>query len=165
MMDSTEARKDLGRARLPVDRCFTVAGFGTVVTGTLIDGSLSLGQEVQLVLSGESGRIRGLQTHMKKLDHADPGRRLAVNLSGIARSEIQRGEVITTSGWLRPTGRLDAHIKLVPDAREPSTTTRPSPFTFTPARPRPGCGFWIRKNLVQGKRAGPSYTSNTPYQQ
>ena len=116
MLDSTEARKDLGRARLPVDRCFTVAGFGTVVTGTLIDGSLSLGQEVQLVLSGESGRIRGLQTHMKKLDHADPGRRLAVNLSGIARSEIQRGEVITTSGWLRPTGRLDAHIKLVQDA-------------------------------------------------
>ena len=61
MLDSTEARRDLGRARLPVDRCFTVAGFGTVVTGTLIDGSLSLGQEVQLVLSGESGRIRGFR--------------------------------------------------------------------------------------------------------
>ena len=116
MLDSTEARRDLGRARLPVDRSFTVAGFGTVVTGTLIDGSLSVGQEVQMVLSGEKGRVRGLQTHMKKLDQADPGRRLAMNISGIARSKVQRGEVITTSEWLRPTTRLDAHIKLAPDA-------------------------------------------------
>ncbi len=119
MLDSTEARKDLGRPRLPVDRCFTVAGFGTVVTGTLIDGTLSVGHEVQLVLSGERGRVRGLQSHRKKLDLADPGRRLAVNLSGISRDDIQRGEVITTSGWLRPTARLDAQLKLVRDAPRP----------------------------------------------
>ena len=116
MLDSTEARKDLGRPRLPVDRCFTIVGFGTVVTGTLIDGSLSVGQEVQMILSGETARVRGLQSHRKKVDHTDPGVRVAVNLSGIARDDIQRGEVITTSGWLRPTSRLDAQLNLVRDA-------------------------------------------------
>ena len=119
MLDSTQVRKDVGRARLPVDRCFTVAGFGTVVTGTLIDGAFSVGQEARLVVSGEKGRIRSLQSHKKKLNHADPGRRLAVNLSGISRSDIQRGEVITATNWLRPTTRLDAKLKLPKDAPRP----------------------------------------------
>ena len=66
MLDSTEVRKDLGRPRLPVDRSFTVAGFGTVITGTLMDGALSVGQEVQLALSGEKGRVRGLQSPQEK---------------------------------------------------------------------------------------------------
>ena len=116
MLDNTEVRKDLGRPRLPVDRCFTVAGFGTVITGTLIDGILSVGQEVQLALSGERVRVRGLQSHRKKIDHAEPGIRLAVNLSGIARGDIERGEVITTSGWLRTTKRLDARLRLPQEA-------------------------------------------------
>ena len=118
-LDFTEVRKDLGRPRLPVDRCFTMPGFGTVATGTLIDGTLSVGQEVQLVLSGERGRIRGLQSHRKKMDDAGPGRRLAVNISGISRDDLQRGEMITTSGWLRPTTRLDAQLKLARDAPRP----------------------------------------------
>ena len=140
MLQSTEARLDLGRPRLPVDRCFTVAGFGTVVTGTLIDGSLAVGQEVQLILAGEKGRIRGLQSHRKKLDHADPGRRLAVNLSGISREDIERGEVITTSGWLRPTGRLDAQLKLIDNASRPLKHNEGVTFHLftseTPARVR-----------------------------
>ena len=116
MLDSTEVRKDLGRPRLPVDRRFTVTGFGTVVTGTLIDGSLSVGQEVQMALSGERGRIRGLQSHRKKVDRADPGVRLAVNLSGLEREGVTRGDVITNTGWLRPTTRLDARVKVIADA-------------------------------------------------
>ena len=140
MLDATEARKDLGRPRLPVDRCFTVAGFGTVVTGTLIDGPLSVGQEVQLLLAGEKGRIRGLQSHRRKLDHADPGRRLAVNLSGISRDDIQRGEVITTSGWLKPTSRLDAQLKLIHNAPRPLKHNEVLTFHLftseTPARVR-----------------------------
>ena len=140
MLDTTEARKDLGRPRLSVDRCFTVAGFGTVVTGTLIDGTLSVGQEVQLLLSGKMGRIRGLQSHRKKMDYADPGRRLAVNLSGIARDEIERGEVLTTSWWLRPTARLDAQIRLVRDAPRPLKHNEVLTFHLftneTPARVR-----------------------------
>ena len=140
MLDSTEARVDLGRPRLPVDRCFTVAGFGTVVTGTLIDGALSVGQEVQLILSGEKARVRGLQSHRKKLQHAGPGRRLAANLSGISRDQIERGEVVTTSGWLKPTARLDAKLTLVRDAPRPLKHNEGITFHLftseTPARVR-----------------------------
>ncbi|MEK7837058.1 MAG: GTP-binding protein, partial [candidate division NC10 bacterium] len=116
ILDHTEARRDLGRPRLPVDRCFTVTGFGTVVTGTLIDGGLALGQEVELSPSGQRGRIRGLQSHKTRIDHADPGVRLAVNLSGMAREEVQRGEILTTPGWSQPTRRLDALLKMARSA-------------------------------------------------
>jgi selenocysteine-specific elongation factor len=115
-LDETESRKDLGRPRLPVDRCFSISGFGTVVTGTLIDGVLAVGQEVELVPSGRRGRIRGLQSHKNKVDHTQPGVRLAVNVSGLSRSDIQRGEIVTTPGWLRPTRRLDARLRMVREA-------------------------------------------------
>ena len=118
MLDDTESRKDLGRPRLPVDRCFTVAGFGTVVTGTLIDGSLHVGQEVRLALSGEQGRIRGLQSHRKKTEEAEPGVRLAVNLSGLSRDDVDRGEMLTTAGWLQPSNRMDAHVKMLRDSAQ-----------------------------------------------
>ena len=116
ILDDTQARQDLGRPRLPVDRSFSISGFGTVVTGTLIDGVLAVGQEVELAPSGRRARIRGLQTHNNKVDHTEPGVRLAVNLSGISRADAQRGETLTTSGWLRPTRRLDARLKIVAGA-------------------------------------------------
>ena len=118
MLDDTEARKDLGRPRLPVDRCFSVAGFGTVVTGTLIDGTLHVGQEVRLALSGERGRIRGLQSHQKKMERAEPGIRLAVNLSGLSRHDVQRGEMLTAGSWLQLTNRIDARIKMLKGASQ-----------------------------------------------
>ena len=116
LLVDTEVRKNLGRPRLPIDRSFTIAGFGTVVTGTLIDGTLAVGQGVDLALSGQRSRIRGLQTHRKKLEEATPGRRLAVNLSGVAHDKIDRGEVLTTPGWLRPTSAIDVHLRVIPDA-------------------------------------------------
>ena len=119
MLDATEPRLDLGRPRLPVDRCFTVAGFGTVVTGTLIDGNLSVGSEVELAVSRERCRVRGLQSHRQKVDQAGPGRRLAANLSGISRGEVQRGEVITIPGWLEASRVLDAQFRVRRDAPRP----------------------------------------------
>ena len=116
VLDHTEARQDLGRPRLPVDRCFSISGFGTVVTGTLIDGVLAVGQEVELAPSGRRARIRGLQSHKTMVDHTQPGVRLAVNLSGISRSDVERGETLTMPGWLRPTQRLDARLKMVAGA-------------------------------------------------
>lgn len=113
VLGSTEMRPDLGRPRLPVDRCFSITGFGTVVTGTLIDGVLAVGQEVELAGSGRRGRIRGLQSHKTKVDHSPPGVRLAVNLSGLSRAEVERGEIVTAPGWLRPTKRLDARLRMV----------------------------------------------------
>jgi len=116
ILDETEVRRDLGRPRLPIDRCFTISGFGTVVTGTLIDGTLAVGQEVELAGSGQRARIRGLQSHKTKVDSTDPGVRLAVNLSGLSRDEVERGEVLTAPGWLKPTYRLDARLKMVKNA-------------------------------------------------
>ncbi len=110
------AKSDTGKPRLPIDRVFTVAGFGTVVTGTLLDGSFSLGQEVEIVPGGKKARIRGLQTHRKRIDQVQPGNRVAANLSGVAPEDVERGQVVTAPGWLRPTTALDARIHLMKDA-------------------------------------------------
>ncbi|MCY3691636.1 MAG: selenocysteine-specific translation elongation factor [Chloroflexota bacterium] len=116
ILNDTESRRDLGRPRLPVDRCFTVSGFGTVVTGTLIDGSVAVGQQIELAPSGTRARIRGLQSHKSRMDAAAPGVRLALNLSGVSRDEVLRGEVLTNPGWLRPTRRFDANLRMVKGA-------------------------------------------------
>ena len=116
ILDDTAARRDLGRPRLPIDRSFTVSGFGTVVTGTLIDGSVAVGQQVELAPSGVRARIRGLQSHKSRIDASAPGVRLALNLSGVSRAEVMRGEVLTNPGWLHPTRRFDAHLRMVSGA-------------------------------------------------
>ena len=119
ILSGTSSRRDLGRPRLPIDRSFSITGFGTVVTGTLIDGQFAVGQEVELEPSGTKCRIRGLQKHKSKVDSTDPGVRLAVNLSGISREDIARGEILTTPGWLTSTRRLDAIIRMVKGAPRP----------------------------------------------
>jgi len=106
-------KRDLGRPRLPIDRAFTVAGFGTVVTGTLVDGSFRAGQEVEIVPGGPRSRIRGMQTHQRKLQEAEPGRRLALNLTGISPRDLRRGMVVTTPRWLRPTTAIDVRLRAV----------------------------------------------------
>ena len=112
-------RPDLGRPRLPVDRVFTMPGFGTVVTGTLSDGSLHTGSEVVILPSGLHSRIRGLQTHKQKEDTAVPGSRTAVNLSGINVEQVQRGDVITYPGTYQPSRRIDVRFRLLPDIPQP----------------------------------------------
>ncbi len=115
-LTASTPRRDLGRPRLPVDRVFTIAGFGTVVTGTLSDGTLSTGQEVEIQPSGLRARIRGLQTHREKIEKAVPGSRVAINLTGLSTDEIRRGQVVTTPGWLRPTTLVDCHLRYLTDA-------------------------------------------------
>ncbi|MCH8229713.1 MAG: selenocysteine-specific translation elongation factor, partial [Chloroflexi bacterium] len=95
--------QNAGNPRLPVDRSFTITGFGAVVTGTLADGSLKIGQEVELLPSGRKARIRSLQVHETSHERVGAGTRLAVNLSGIDHSEIVRGDVVTSPGWLKPS--------------------------------------------------------------
>jgi selenocysteine-specific elongation factor len=111
----------LNRPRLPIDRVFTMSGFGTVVTGTLSDGHLSVGTEIEILPSGHSGRIRGLQTHRKKEETAVPGSRTAVNISGIDAESIQRGNVVTLPNQYQSTRRVDAQFRLLKDA---STTVK-----------------------------------------
>jgi selenocysteine-specific elongation factor len=113
--------RDLGRPRLPIDRAFTIGGFGTVVTGTLADGHLTVGQEVELAPDGVRARIRGLQRHKAKLDSVGPGTRLAVNLAGVQVAELRRGQVLTSPAWLRSTRLADVRLQAV---REPAFALR-----------------------------------------
>ena len=119
MLAACPPRVDRGRPRLSADRVFTVAGFGTVVTGTLIDGALALGQEVTILPRGLTARVRGLQTHKKKLERAVPGSRVAVNLSGVDLADVRRGDTVTAPGWLTPTTLVDTRFQLLPDAARP----------------------------------------------
>jgi selenocysteine-specific elongation factor len=113
MLDKTEPRPDLGRPRLPIDRIFTIAGSGTVVTGTLIDGPLAVGQEVEIVPAGLKSRLRGLQTHKARIEKAGPGSRVAANLTGVNTAQIERGDVVTTPGWLKPTRMVTVKLDLI----------------------------------------------------
>lgn len=119
ILQTEPARPDLGRPRLPIDRVFSMSGFGTVVTGTLTDGALSLGQEVEILPSGKKGRVRGLQTHRKKEERAIPGSRTAVNISGVALEEIQRGEVVVRPNQYQSTRRADVRLRLLKDISAP----------------------------------------------
>jgi selenocysteine-specific elongation factor len=113
-LECAERRRDIGRPRLPIDRVFTMTGFGTVVTGTLIDGSLSTGDEVEILPDGLRARIRGLQHHGRKVEIALPGTRTAVNLASVPVEKLRRGMVVALPGTLRPIKTLDARIRAVP---------------------------------------------------
>jgi selenocysteine-specific elongation factor len=112
-------RPDRGRPRHAIDRVFSVAGFGTVVTGTLIDGSLRVGDDVVILPQDRPARIRGLQTHKTKINVAVPGSRVAINLSGIELTDVKRGQVITTPGWLAPTVLVDAQLEHLASSPRP----------------------------------------------
>lgn len=119
LLETKPARPDLGRPRLPIDRVFTMSGFGTVVTGTLSDGTLSVGDEVQILPSGLAGRVRGLQTHKKKEEQSAPGSRTAVNISGVNTEDVRRGEVVVHPNQYQSTRRIDARFHLLKDVSSP----------------------------------------------
>ena len=118
VLGEAPARRDLARPRLPVDRAFTMAGFGTVVTGTLIDGSLAVGDEVELVPGGARARIRGLQTHRRALETASPGSRVAANLTGVDKAEVRRGMVVARVGALAATTSAALHLEVLDTASD-----------------------------------------------
>ena len=115
ILQDQSTRPDLNRVRLPIDRVFNISGFGTVVTGTLSDGHLSIGDEVEILPSGLKGRVRGLQTHMKKEDIALPGSRTAVNISGVDTGSVHRGDVVTHPNQYQATRRIDARFRVLKD--------------------------------------------------
>lgn len=111
--------RDRGRPRLPIDRIFSQPGFGTIVTGTLSDGGFGVGEAVEVLPDGPSGRVRALQSHKQSIDRAFPGSRVAMNLSGVATDEIRRGQVVVAPGTLRATRLLDVSLRLLADAPKP----------------------------------------------
>ncbi|MFL5656339.1 MAG: selenocysteine-specific translation elongation factor [Ktedonobacteraceae bacterium] len=119
MLNESQERQNIARPRLPVDRVFSLTGFGTIVTGTLLDGSFKIGQEVEVLPHGLRTRIRTLQTHQHSVEVAQPGSRVAINLANISRTDLVRGDVVSLPGHLRTTMLVDAHISLLADAPRP----------------------------------------------
>lgn len=111
ILEGEPERVDLGRPRLSVDRVFLMPGFGSIVTGTLLDGSLKTGEEIILLPAGIKGRIRGLQNHSDEVDLIEPGNRVAVNISGVENKDIKRGDTLTHPGDYKTTRRLDVSFK------------------------------------------------------
>ncbi|MCM8747439.1 selenocysteine-specific translation elongation factor [Thermomicrobium sp. CFH 73360] len=161
VLDHVPPHPGRGRPRLAIDRVFTIAGFGTVVTGTLRDGELEVGQEVEILPRGLRARVRGLQSHRTRVERALPGSRTAVNLSGVEVDDIARGDVLTVPGWLKPTTLLDARLRMVPDAPAPleqndevdffvGTTETLARVTLLDAeRLEPGQSGWVQLRLQE----------------
>ncbi|GFN23088.1 selenocysteine-specific translation elongation factor [Thermanaeromonas sp. C210] len=106
-----------GRVRLPIDRVFSLPGFGTIVTGTLWSGTIQVGSEVEIQPEGLKSRARSLQVHGRSVERAQAGQRVAVNLTGVNVEEVHRGSVVVEPGWWRPAWRLDVSLKLLPEAQ------------------------------------------------
>ncbi|MDT3700596.1 MAG: selenocysteine-specific translation elongation factor [Thermincola sp.] len=108
-----------GQPRLSIDRVFSITGFGTVVTGTLIEGTISVGDKIEILPENIEARVRGVQVHSEKVEKAGAGQRVAVNLAGLECEEIGRGSVLVAPGYLRPSHRLDLRIRLLAGEEKP----------------------------------------------
>ncbi len=121
-------RQSQGPFRLPVDRSFIMKGFGTVVTGTVISGSIEVGQEVSIYPAGPNTRIRGIQIHGKDSQRAVPGLRTALNLQGVTKEEIRRGTVVALPESLRPSSLLDLELFSLSSVERPIKHRAPVRF-------------------------------------
>jgi selenocysteine-specific elongation factor len=106
-----------GAPRLPIDRVFSMRGFGTVITGTLVSGRIRIEDELLLQPSEQVVKVRGLQVHARPREEARAGERAAVNVGGVEVSQVARGETLTAPGALSVTTRLDAWLELLPEAK------------------------------------------------
>jgi selenocysteine-specific elongation factor len=108
--------------RLPIDRVFTIKGFGTVVTGTLVAGRLRVDDRVEVFPAGLQAKVRGVQTHGRPVTEATAGQRTAVNLQGVERASVERGNVLGLAGTLVPSVLMDATLELLGEAPRPLKT-------------------------------------------
>jgi len=115
IIEKTSAKNIALPFRIPVDRVFSAEGFGTVITGTLIEGTLKQGNGVTVYPSGDKGKVRNLQVHSNQVDTAYAGQRVAVNISGLKREDIIRGHVLAQENTIQPTKMLDVKITLMKD--------------------------------------------------
>jgi len=123
-----EPRDSQALARLPIDRVFTMKGFGTVVTGTLISGTMRKDEELEVFPTGRRVRVRGVQVHGKPADAAVAGQRTALNLSGTSVDDLARGMTLAPPATFTATRRLDVQLKLLASAPRPLATRTPIHF-------------------------------------
>jgi len=116
LAENAAEKKREGLFRLPVDRVFTVSGFGTVVTGTLLAGEIRVGDELEILPSGREGKVRGIQAHASKTEKGQAGQRLAINLQGIDLDQVQRGDVVVPRDAFRATRAVDVRLDYLSSA-------------------------------------------------
>ncbi|APV45483.1 selenocysteine-specific elongation factor [Dehalogenimonas formicexedens] len=116
-------QEDIKKPRLPIDRVFNIKGTGTVITGTLHHGSLSVGDEITILPENLTSHVRAIESYKQHLTQAMPGSRVALNLSGIKKDELERGDLIVKKGQETPVSRyLDAELKILPSVKQPLKT-------------------------------------------
>ena len=116
LADRVDEKRREGSFRLPIDRVFTVAGFGTVVTGTLLSGEIRVNDDLELLPSGREGRVRGIQVHGEKAEQGQAGQRLAVNIQGLDLDQAHRGDVVVPRGVFRATRAVDVRLDYLASA-------------------------------------------------
>jgi selenocysteine-specific elongation factor len=119
LLNNMPPRADYRHPRLPVDRIFSISGFGTVVTGTLLGGRLRVGQEVEIQPGSIRARIRGLQSYKQSVEVAEPGSRVAINLAGTERAAILRGHVVAPPGQMQVSSLVDVRFRHLADVGRP----------------------------------------------
>jgi selenocysteine-specific elongation factor len=119
LAQEVEERSAEGLFRLPIDRVFTIKGFGTVVTGTIISGKVSLGDTLEVLPKGLEAKVRGIQAHGKPVESATAGLRTGINLQGLEKAVIDRGNVLALALSLKPTAVLDVLFQLLPSSPKP----------------------------------------------
>ncbi|MGH2808686.1 MAG: selenocysteine-specific translation elongation factor [Actinomycetota bacterium] len=153
VVESAPPAPDVGRPRLWVDRVFTIAGAGTVVTGTLAGGSFAVGDEVEISLEGRRARIRTLQSHKKEVPEIGPGNRVAMNLAGLERQGAARGDAIVRAKQWRPTARVDVSLRVLPaslSGRDHELVERGAHLLYIGSAETP-----VRVKLLDRDRLGP----------
>jgi len=119
LIAQTQAKKDRGIFRLPIDRCFTIKGFGTVVAGTVFSGKINVGDTLVLLPHNKKVKVRGIQVHNEKVMQATTGFRAAINIVGTEKDEIKRGDILAQPGYYEPSNFLNVSLYLLKSAEKP----------------------------------------------
>ncbi|MEO0122493.1 MAG: selenocysteine-specific translation elongation factor [candidate division WOR-3 bacterium] len=124
MIEQTEPKTDKGIFRMPIDRCFTMKGFGTVVAGTVLSGKIKVGDTVELLPQKRELKIRGIEVHNKKVEEVGTGFRAAINIAGAEKEEIERGNVIAQPGFFEPSLFMNGSLYLLHSSHPLKTFSR-----------------------------------------
>lgn len=151
-----------GLLRLPVDRVFTLKGHGTVVTGTLISGSISVGDDVEILPSGVRSSVRSIESHKRPEQKAFPGERVAVNLRGVEQAQIRRGDVVTHTGQFHPSFIVDVKLRSLPRSPLPLRNRMKVRLHHYTSETEARLVFPDREELEHGNEADAQLRSSSP---
>ncbi|MFP5212731.1 MAG: selenocysteine-specific translation elongation factor, partial [Acidobacteriota bacterium] len=153
LYSQVQPRSTEGPFRLPVDRVFSMRGFGTVVTGTSMSGRVRIGDQVTIYPMEQKTKVRGLQVHSEEVQEVLPGQRTAINLQGLERAAIERGNVIATPGTLAPTHMVDVHMEMLSSSPRPLKHRAKIRFHTGTAEHLGTVVLLDREELAQGTKA------------